>query len=323
MSLGSSGDAVRDLQRRLVIAGHLVAGSAASGYYCVATEHAVLSFQRARGLRAHGRCDEATWSTLVEASWSLGDRLLFLASPHLRGDDVVELQNLLTRLGFDCGRIDGIYGPDTTSAVAEFQSNSGLLVDGACGRDTVVALTRLSRHTGAGPGIATVREAESLRQAGRSLHQRRIVLGHFGGVAPLVRALARVMRHAGAEVITLHDPDAHTQALAANRFEAHLYLGLEAQATNGLEVAYYSVPSFSSPGGQSLAEQLARQLTDDPLLPTWPLHLVGMRLPVLRETRMVALMLTLGPVRDIVDHAAALASSLATGVEHWLRSPQD
>ena len=48
---------------------------------------------------------------LIEAGWRLGDRLLVLAAPQLRGDDVTELQDALNQLGFDCGRPDGIFGP--------------------------------------------------------------------------------------------------------------------------------------------------------------------------------------------------------------------
>mgnify|MGYP000449767565 CR=1 FL=1 len=51
-------------------------------------------------------CDETTWTALVEANWKLGDRLLFLTSPNLRGDDIAELQHGLSRLGFDCGRVE-------------------------------------------------------------------------------------------------------------------------------------------------------------------------------------------------------------------------
>ena len=36
-----------------------------------------------------------------------------LTAPNLRGEDVAELQRILARLGFDCGRVDGIFGPDT------------------------------------------------------------------------------------------------------------------------------------------------------------------------------------------------------------------
>ena len=98
--------------------------------FCAATEQAMRGFQEARGLHVDGRCDEHSWMALVEASWKPGDRQLLLTSPNLRGDDVADLQSRLARLGFDCGRVDGIFGPRTSQALADFQSNCGVTADG-------------------------------------------------------------------------------------------------------------------------------------------------------------------------------------------------
>ncbi|MDQ3757231.1 MAG: peptidoglycan-binding protein, partial [Actinomycetota bacterium] len=65
------------------------------GTYGFGTEGAVRAFQQARGLRADGICGRETWSALVEAGYRLGDRLLFLRQPMLRGDDVAALQRQL------------------------------------------------------------------------------------------------------------------------------------------------------------------------------------------------------------------------------------
>ena len=43
-----------------------------------------------------------------------------------RGDDVADLQQRLSTLGFDTGRVDGIFGDRTSRALAEFQRNAGL-----------------------------------------------------------------------------------------------------------------------------------------------------------------------------------------------------
>ncbi len=65
----------------------------------------------------------------------------------LRGDDVVDLQQRLSTLGFDTGRVDGIFGDRTSRALAEFQRNVGLPVDGIAGGATLRELIRLeSRH---------------------------------------------------------------------------------------------------------------------------------------------------------------------------------
>src|SRR3954453_10791041 len=95
---GDPGDAVRDLQRRLTALG-LDLSVEPQGAFGVGTERAVTEFQTRRGLPHTGVCDEATWRSLVEAGYRLGDRLLYLRSPMLRGDDVAELQRQLGTLG--------------------------------------------------------------------------------------------------------------------------------------------------------------------------------------------------------------------------------
>ena len=60
----------------------------------------------------------------------------------MRGDDVRDLQNLLQDAGYSVGRAgaDGIFGSDTFRAVAAFQEDHGLEVDGIAGRETMAAL---------------------------------------------------------------------------------------------------------------------------------------------------------------------------------------
>ena len=53
-----------------------------------------------------------------------------------RGDQVVNLQKSLKKIGFDPGVIDGIFGGNTEAAVKQFQASNGLLVDGKVGPNT-------------------------------------------------------------------------------------------------------------------------------------------------------------------------------------------
>jgi N-acetylmuramoyl-L-alanine amidase len=281
---------------------------------CPATEAAVRAFQSARGLHADGVCDENTWTALVEASWRFGDRALYLRSPNLRGDDVVELQSNLARLGFDCGRVDGIFGPRTARALEDFQSNCGITVDGLCGTHTVKAIVRVSSQTGDGPGVSTVREWERLRSGLGSVANCRIVLGQYGGMSPLTRGLARELRSRGATVMTLDEPDAVAQALAANQFGAHVYIGFESHAEPAAVASYYRVPNFESVGGRTLAEGIAAEVA---AMTETRLAVEGMRLPVLRETRMPAVLLTLGPVRTMVDASPVLTDAVLRAVDQW------
>ena len=139
---GSSGPDVADLQRRLRAAGYPV--PQVTNEYDSATRDAVLEFQSAVGLEPDGICDASTWSALVEAGFTLGTRLVCLRSPMMRGDDISELQLRLGALGFDAGRVDGIFGPMTQAAVGDFQRNAGLVSDEVCGPETI-ALAPTSR----------------------------------------------------------------------------------------------------------------------------------------------------------------------------------
>lgn len=57
-----------------------------------------------------------------------------------RGPEVKALQRTLTSLGFDCGPVDGKFGPQTEAAVVAFQRAQKLTVDGIVGPETWGAL---------------------------------------------------------------------------------------------------------------------------------------------------------------------------------------
>ncbi len=253
----------------------------------------------------------------MEAGFTLGDRLLVLGAPQLRGDDVATLQTALNHLGFDCGRPDGIMGPATARALVDFQRNSGLTADGVCGIHTVRMLELVSRQSGSGPGVAVVRESESMT-AHASLATMRIVVGQFGGLSSISRSLARALREAGATVMSTDEYEAGAHAAAANRFGADLYIGFEARSDERSMISYFAAPTFESIGGRTLASRAAARLQD--VLAVAP-ELRGMRLAVLRETRMPAVLCSLGPVREVVDATDAIAGALVTAIVTWAASP--
>lgn len=53
---------------------------------------------------------------------------------------VMDLQRVMTRLGYYKGPIDGVYGPATTAAVTEMQKALGVRADGVYGPATAAAL---------------------------------------------------------------------------------------------------------------------------------------------------------------------------------------
>lgn len=177
---GQVGPEVEDVQRRLGEFGYTFGDE--PGVFEDDTEACVRAFQQERGLIADGVVGDDTWHALVSASFRLGDRLLYLTSPPLHGDDIRDLQRRLNRLGFDCGYDDGVYGDRTASAVREFQLNVGMLVDGIAGPQTFDLVTRLHRHHQEAPAYA-VREREQLRQPlRRSLAGVRIMIDPAHGV---------------------------------------------------------------------------------------------------------------------------------------------
>jgi len=169
---GDRGPAVEDVQKRLLTLGFDLGPTGVDGVFWGATRAAVRQFQRDSGLVDDGIVGDETWSTLVDATFRFGDRLLYLKLPYLHGADVKTLQGALNVLGFACGQPDGIFGAFTERAVGEFQANVGLPVDGIAGPETVRTLEQLHHvWRGKDPAspaalfVAPARAAEVLRRA--------------------------------------------------------------------------------------------------------------------------------------------------------------
>ncbi len=251
LEAGDSGLAVADVQRRLEQVGFST-GIDPMGSYLAGTRAAVEAFQYRRGLRVDGVCGRQTWSALVEAGRQLGDRFLYRRTPMLRGDDVAELQQRLSALGFDTGRVDGIFGDTTSAALGDFQRNVGLPVDGIAGAATVSELLRFgSRHDDT-ELVTSVRDRERLRQAPRTLAGRRVAIGEEGGLDAAVAGLRRLLVSEGAAVSTHHHPDGSVQAAEANAGGAEVYIGLRLETGEPhCSTAYYAVERYASPAGDA------------------------------------------------------------------------
>ena len=111
----------------------------------------IKAFQQERGLTATGVINEITARSLEEARFKLGDRVLsFNSASIMRGDDVSNLQDRLIQMGFNCGKVDGIFGANTERAVKEFQKSVGITSDGKCGPATLISLMRLVKTVSGG-----------------------------------------------------------------------------------------------------------------------------------------------------------------------------
>lgn len=140
---GTRGPAVEDIQKRLLQLGFDLGVTGVDGVFLGKTREAVRAFQSSEQLAEDGVVGDATWAALVDATFTLGDRMLYLRLPHLHGRDVGVLQRALNTLGFSCGTVDEIFGRFTERAVREFQRNCGQPDDGIAGPETVRALLGL------------------------------------------------------------------------------------------------------------------------------------------------------------------------------------
>ena len=85
------------------------------------------------------------WLELLNHGYSLGDRILNFSNPILKGSDIEELQELLSRLGFYSEPINSEYTKELMKSVEAFQENRGLTIDGVVGLNTVTEIKKLIR----------------------------------------------------------------------------------------------------------------------------------------------------------------------------------
>ncbi len=283
---GDSGDAVADVRERLVRLRLLPPAPQGDAVFDEDVEQAVRTFQQQRGIPVDGIVGPQTFRHLEEARWSLGDRVLAYTAGHLiHGDDVLDLQQRLSRMGFDCGRPDGIFGVLTDSALREFQRNVGLDADGMCGFTTYWALERLTRTVGEGDAVA-IRERQAHDALRSGVAGKVIVLDPGGADADQRFALAEAailadicarvegrLAALGTQVLYTRPPTPeliteHTRAVFANEAGADLVLSLHVErvnlpGANGASTFFYGAPLGGAP--TSAGGRLAAELIQDEL----------------------------------------------------------
>ncbi len=264
------------------------------------------AFQYRRGLRVDGVCGRQTWDTLVEAGFRLGDRFLYRRTPMLRGDDVAELQQRLGALGFDAGRVDGIFGDATSAALGDFQRNAGLPVDGILGADHPArsssgsrpATSRPSSSRPCGPGSGSARPPAPWPGATWPWARR-------AGWAPAVGALRRRLVAAGARVTALHHPDGSAQAGRGQRRPGSTSTWRSASTPTGPGAPPPTTPATAtSPRAAAGWPSWSSSAVPVALGVAGPAASRGMSVPVLRETRMPAVIVEVGPAAAVVEQGA-------------------
>ena len=301
-----SGEAVRDIQQRLNRLGY---GVTVSGTYDDATHTSVRAFQERRGVPVDGIVGPDTWRELVEADRNIGDRVLYYRRPLMRGDDVALLQRRLNLLGFDTGKEDGIFGPDTQAGLVEFQESRRLAEDGIAGPVVLAELNRVGRAIGEA-GRHAVAERQWLRHRPRTVAGLRVAVDpacrtkQEAGLtwAAAIGATIALTDFAAIPFITRSEDvwaDESLRARHANSSGADFVISFAEPGPGEPGVYHFASPTSHSEVGVRLGQHLGRALD----LPSR-----GRSTPILRETRSPAII-----VSADLDEALgkAVASALA------------
>jgi len=234
----------------------------------------------------------------------------------LRGDDVAELQQRLSALGFDPGRVDGIFGGLTAGALAEFQRNVGLPANAIASSATFAEIDRVGgRHT-AGSLVTTVRERSQMEDRQGSLSALSLGLS----ASPELAALAEVIRTEGQGrglvVNAIAGSDDQELAQGANLQAVAFLLVLRAAEGQNCRAIHYEGYSYRSSSGADLGLRFAALAKEAGF--AQGVECSGMSLPLLRETVMPAVIL------EFTDEALASMdiSVLATGLVEAMCGPR-
>lgn len=339
---GDRSPEVADVQARLRALGIPVEDEA--GWFGDSTRRAVRTFQQQRGILVDGVVGPGTWGELVGASRRLGDAILYLKQPPMRGDDVALLQERLNALGFDAGRSDGIFGRATDAAVRAFQKEYGVAEDGMFGPRSHSALMGL-RVDRQGTAAGLREELRRTERGVRGLAGAVVVIdpGHGGpdrgnlGVNGVCEAdlcwqlalqVAERLAAAGATArltrTETEDPDHSERARRANAIGGEMFLSLHLNSydeptAEGSSTYYFA----SSRAAQRLAEGVQSELVG---LGLNDCRSHGRAYAVLKETRMPAVLVE--PVfitnpdeaKRLLDRGflGAVAGAIVTGLERYL-----
>ena len=341
---GDRSKQVADVQARLRSLGFQIEDE--SGYFGPGTKQVVRLFQQQRHINADGIVGRETWNELVEAGWRLGDRVLYLRIPLLRGDDVLALQARLNALGFDAGREDGIFGRDSDHAVRAFQREYGIAEDGIFGGRSNAALNGLRADR---PLTAAPLREELERTQRKALDGTVVVVdpGHGGDdrgeVNPqglteadlcweLANRLATQLAGSGARVrftrTETEAPDITERATRANVLGAEIFVSLhlnshDVEVAEGASTYYFP----RSKGGELLADKVQQRLVQMGLGDCRS-HARAYR--ILRETRMPAVLIEPlfisnpddAKMLEDADFRSALADAITNAIRDYYESEE-
>ncbi|WP_349826666.1 peptidoglycan-binding protein [Brevibacterium litoralis] len=174
-SRGDSSDVLPAVKAQLARLG-LQVGDPGSEEFDEQFTAAIRHFQQERGLLCNGILGPETFAQIELARHRLGDRVLrYDPVRAMVGDDVAQLQKLLSGLGIYTRRIDYEFGTHTDAAVREAQKGIGVNPDGIAGPTTLRGLQAVSRGNEDG-NLFALQEKARVTASGPSLVGRVFVI---------------------------------------------------------------------------------------------------------------------------------------------------
>ncbi len=315
--------AVGEIRARLSNMGFTVECDEPS-YFDEKLDTAIRTFQSARGLSPDGIIGPLTLGRLEEALWSLGDRTLsFVPGNLMQGDDVVILQQRLTTMGFDCGKVDGIFGKRTDGALREFQKSVGLVEDGIAASLTFEALHRL-RKTVSGGRSEKLRQSVALDAMRTGIANKTIAIDAQIGsenselVNLVTNKLQGRLTALGATVALTHpliQPSNASEAERAdlcNKIKADLVLSIQFNSESSEMVFHFG----SEHGGWShTGQRAAMRILDAAVQSTSKDFEMGARTwEILRLTRMPAVIVNLNSISSFEMQDKKILENFVSGI---------
>ena len=196
LKLGSQGDEVRNVQRKLKELGFYK--GTVDGDFGEATEKAVKAFQKQYGLTVDGKVGANTMAKLAVAKATAKpaatatpkptEKPSYNSNTYLRngnsGKQVRQMQERLLALGYLVGVATSSYDNATEAGVIAFQRRHTSYADGVAGPETLKALYSSSASKASSPsGIIgiSLKEGSTTKSAVRLLQQKLKSLGYYTG----------------------------------------------------------------------------------------------------------------------------------------------
>jgi peptidoglycan hydrolase-like protein with peptidoglycan-binding domain len=173
LAQNSRGPAVTRLQQRLRDLGYFKQNP--TGYFGNVTKNAVAAFQRKAGIPGTGVANQQTWDALLNTAQVPGK------TTNTSSQQVRDVQQLLSDLGYYNGAVTGTVGTVTRVAIVEFQRDNGLTADGVVDTQLVNAVRRVwtARNSNQNQPTRTVLSTGARGENVRTVQRRLSELGYY------------------------------------------------------------------------------------------------------------------------------------------------